>query len=41
MSLLRNRFIRIGLLAFVLLFVAYTALGFWLARSSWDSSACC
>ena len=30
MSLLRNRFARIGLLTFVLLFIAYTALGFWL-----------
>ena len=30
MSLLRNRLVRIGLLTFVLLFIAYTALGFWL-----------
>jgi len=30
MSLLRNRFIRIGLLTLVMLFIAYTALGFWL-----------
>src|SRR5688572_1957776 len=29
-SLLRNRAARIGLIAFVLLFVAYTVLGFWL-----------
>src|SRR5215510_2860855 len=30
MSLLRNRAIRIGLIAFVLLFIAYTVFGFWL-----------
>ena len=30
MNLLRNRFVRIGLIAFVLLFIAYIALGFWL-----------